>query len=166
MPHIDRLLLHEVQPDHITPELVACLRDYLDAGSIGRIGVATANDCTAACLARAPELLTVAHLAVGLRAVLPELGPQVLVVGHGALGPGGSDLRALTTRLAARTTNARPAADPVGLLVARALGRGPTELIVATSRPERVAQLADLVAAPPPVDPDLGSILDELAAAG
>lgn len=172
LPRVDRLLLHEPRPEDITDELVACLRGYRDSGRIAAVGIAGANELAAPCLARAPELFDVVHLAVGPGSALPELPATVRRVGHGALGPGGAALQALTRRrsddagwrhrwrVALEGCGLTPDTDPARVLLGRAAARV-DELIVATSRPERLPALRDAVSSPVPVDAGLRAVIDE-----
>ena len=171
LPRIDRLLLHEPHPDDLTPELLAVLSGYLDDGRIGALGVAGSNELAAACLARAPGLFDVVHLAVGPGAVLPELPASVRRVGHGALGPDAAGLRRLTQQLtdaawrrrwqlALEGSGLAPDVAPARVLIGRAALRV-DELIVATSRPERLPGLQDAVASPVPVDLALQALITQ-----
>ena len=167
---IDRLLLHEVQPDDITDELLALLAGYADR--IGQFGVATANERTADAIARAPELLTCAHIAVGPLAAPVALPSTVTTrVGHGLLGNGASELHRLQEELAGdpalsdrwRTTTAGTRwAGETGLadaLIGRAATLGLTDVIVATSQPAKLRPLLTALAEPVP-DAVLAAIAD------
>ncbi len=139
---IDRLLLHEVAPGDLTDELLALLAGYRTAGDVGELGVATQNQLTAACLARAPELLSVAHVSASLRGpAVPAVPAGVHLAGHGLLGAAGTDLAA--ARRALRRRAAGPLDD--GALAAAVLrlaatqGAGLPEVVVATRRLDRVA---------------------------
>jgi hypothetical protein len=139
---IDRLLLHEVAPGDLTDELLALLAGYRAAGDVGELGVATQNQLTAACLARAPELLSVAHVSASLRGpAVPAVPAGVHLAGHGLLGAAGTDLAA--ARRALRRRAAGPLDD--GALAAAVLrlaatqGAGLPEVVVATRRLDRVA---------------------------
>lgn len=171
---IDRLMLHEVSPDDITDELLTTVQDYLDRGDVRQLGVATANDLTAACVARAPALLVAAHVAVGPLTPPVTLPSTVLVrVGHGVLGPAAADLHriaavrdgnaALGERWQAATESTRwNGADGLAqALVARSATLA-DEIIVATSKRARLPVLGALVAGTFPVEPDVLSCLDEL----
>lgn len=187
---LDRLMLHEIDPADLGDDLVAALRGYLDSGDVAAVGVATSNNRTAAALARAPDLLTVAHIEAGplaLRLVRPE---GVTVVGHGLLGPGGDHLRRLRGRLSAdpaaatqwrdvvagtvyadppgtggrRGAAARPFAGLAAALLARTNGQALDEVIVATTRPSAVAPAVAAVTGPP-LPPELADMLDRLVAA-
>lgn len=154
---IDRLLLHEVWPGDVTDELLAALAAYRDAGDVRELGVATQNAMTVACLERGAGLLTAAHVSAAPGgSSVPPLPAGVHGVGHGLLGAGGADLAALQRR----SPLPGPVSDPS---LARALVRyaatrsGLGEVVVATSRPDRVA---DLVTAPG----DPGALDDDLAA--
>jgi hypothetical protein len=154
---LDRLLLHEARPDDISDDLLALLAAYRRDGSVGQVGVATQNDITSACVRRAPDVLTAVHLTVGPlsdRVALPE--SVTTRVGHGLLGPGAAHLRAVEAELRSdrnlRERWTRACADtswagPGGLaaaLMAEAV-RNCTGVIVATSRPERLATVRDLL---------------------
>lgn len=163
---VDRLMLHEVWADDVTDDLVAVLAGFVARGDVGQIGVATRNVEAAAAVERAPELLTAAHLEIGPFAPAVELPSTVTtVVGHGALGPGASALRRLTPLLVEpgdaagrwrEVTAGTRWAGPAGLadaLVARAASLPVAAVIVATSRPARLAGLLELASgavAPPP----------------
>ena len=144
---VDRLLLHEVEPDDITPELLELLGAWVARGDVGAVGVATRNEHTAAVLSRAPDLLTVVHVEAGVLSSPVALPPSVRVrVGHGLLGPGGEHLRRLRDVLAARpqlhsewsdAVRDTPYDGPGGLAAAMLTASGATgvdEVIVATTR--------------------------------
>lgn len=172
---IDRFLLHEVQPDEVTPELVALLRRAVEAGDVGEVGVATQGELTAAAVERGEGVLTVAQFAAGPFDPPLRLPPEVTTqVGHGLLGAGGDALRRLTDRArgddaAAQQWRAAVAgtgyAEDGGL--ARALlGRAPggvDEVVLATSRPGRLTGAVAAVAAGPP-PPTVHAALAALAA--
>lgn len=159
---IDRYLLHEVQPAEVTPELVAVLRRAVEAGDVGAVGVATQPGLTAAAVGRGEGVLTVAQFAAGPFDPPLDLPPEVTTrVGHGLLGAGGTALRQLTARLeqdpvAAEQWRAAVAGTryDTGDGLARALlGRAPTgvdEVVLATSRPGRLASAVAAVADGPP----------------
>ncbi len=172
---LDRLVLHEVRPDDITEELLSCLRGFLARGDVGQLGVATANDLTRDCLDRSPEMFQVAHFSAG------PLSPPVLLpdtvtvrVGHGVLGPSASHLTQLQARLDSgvelgaewREVTAGTAwAGPSGLadaLIARSATLGLTDVIVATSRPERLAPLRRLVLGHEPPPEPVHAVLNRL----
>lgn len=172
---IDRLLLHEVRPADITNELRTLLTGLLAAGDVGAVGVATANELTAECLGRAPELFSVAHVAVGPLSAVPELPDGVSVrVGHGLLGTGGAQARRLDEVLGAD----RGAADAwVGCtsgtafegsgglaraLIARGAGLALTDLLIASTKPERVAETVELLQAGPALPVAAAELLDRL----
>lgn len=176
--HIDRLLLHEVAAADVTDELLSCLSGYVDRGDVDHLGVATTNELTAPCLARAPDLFRVAHVAVGPFAAPVELPDTVTIrVGHGVLGPAAAHLERLRSRLAsdaALTTRWRDEsagtqwAGPDGLadaLLARAATLGLTDVIVATSRPARLAKLHALVSGAEPIADAQLAIIERLAVA-
>ncbi len=142
---IDRLLLHEVWPGDVDDELLAALAAYQSAGDVRELGVATQNTMTAACLERGAGLLTVAHVSAAPSGPgVPALPAGAHGVGHGLLGAGGADL----ATVGRRSPLPGPVSDPS---LARALVRyaatrsGLSEVLVATSRLDRVA---DLVTAP------------------
>ena len=174
LPRIDRLLLHEPQPGDLTAELVDCLRGYRADGRVAAVGIAGVNELAAPCLARAPELFDVVHLAVGPGSVLPELPTTVRRVGHGALGPGAAALQALTRRLrddagwrrrwqrALDGCGLAPDTDPARVLLGHAAARV-DELIVATSRPERLPALLDAVTSPVAVGAELRDLIGTLS---
>ena len=170
---VDRLLLHEVQPDDISDELLTLLAGYADR--IGQFGVATANGRTAGSIARAPELLTCAHLAVGPLAAPVSLPDTVTTrVGHGLLGNGASELHRLQARLAGdpalsdrwrTTTEGTRWAGSNGLadaLIGRAATLGLTDVIVATSQPAKLEPL--LTALAEPVPEAILAVIGDLAA--
>ena len=181
---IERLMLHEVAPGDITPELLEVLRPLLAGGEVAELGVATANDRTAACVARAPELLTAVHVDGGLLAAPVALPASVTTrVAHGALGPAGTDLAVLVTalrddaELAAgwrAATAGTPYAGPGGvadaLLTAVLTGSGPhvpaggyTDVIVATSRPANLARALDIAGTAEPLPAPVASVLASAA---
>lgn len=159
---VDRYLLHEVAPDDVTPALVAVLRRAVQAGDVGAVGVATQVGSTAAAVERGEGLFTVAQYAVG--PADPSIGPLPGVttrVGHGLLGAGGADLRSTADRLATdpaaaerwRAAVAGTPYDGEGGLARALLGRSPAgvdEVLLATSRPGRLAGAVAAVAAGPP----------------
>lgn len=150
--HVDRLLLHEVQPAEVTDELLGTLQHLLDNGDVGAVGVATQNELTAETLTAGSGLFTVVHLAVGPLAAPVELPDSVTTrVGHGLLGGAGDTVRRLQAALAAgpavaeqwrAATAGTEFASDMGL-VQVLLSRGPhlavTDLLVATTRPAHVA---------------------------
>lgn len=154
---LDRLLLHEVRPGDLTDELLGLLQGLLASGDAGRLGTATANEVTAACLARGAGLLTVAHVSASLSGPgVPVLPPDVHVVGHGLLGVGGGDLAAARRRSrrgragVARRGDRRGGSEGVAeheelaARLLRAAAAGLPEVIVATRRPERVSALVQV----------------------
>lgn len=176
---IDRLMLHEVFPDDVTDELLACVTGYVQRGDVGQLGVATANALTVSCLARAPRTFDVAHVAVGPLAPPVVLPDGVTVrVGHGILGPAAADLKRLATcrdsdpdlaREWREITDATRWAGADGLasaLLARAATLDLTDVIVATSRPDRLATVRALVSGEVPVEPAVLAYLDRLAGLG
>lgn len=174
---IDRLLLHEVKPTDLTQELLELLGEYLANGDVGQVGVATANALTTRCLASAPALFTVAHVSVGILDTPVELPAHVVVrVGHGLLGNAGAQAAALRKALdrdrdletAWREAVAgTPWSGPDGLtsaLLARSGSVGVTDIIVATTRPERVDDLKNAVEAPAVLPAPISEVLSRLAA--
>lgn len=160
---VDRFLLHEVQPDEVTAELVAVLRRAVEAGDVGAAGVATQGRLTATAVERGEGVLTVAQFAVGPFDPPLHLPPVITTrVGHGLLGAGGDALARLTDRArqddaASRQWRAAVAGTGYGEAggLARALlGRAPEgvdEVVLATSRPGRLAgAVAAVTAGPPP----------------
>ncbi|KQS60654.1 hypothetical protein ASG36_07140 [Geodermatophilus sp. Leaf369] len=173
---IDRLLLHEVRAEEITDDLLARLAALLSRGDVGAVGVATQNDAAAAAVRRGGELVTVAHLAVGvLDAPVPLPSHVTTRVGHGLLGGGGSHLRAMEAVLvsdadarqewhaAAAGTRYAGAGGLPAALVAAGLARDVTDVLVATTRVERVAVNLAAVGGDP-LTPDLASAVRSLAA--
>lgn len=172
---VDRFLLHEVQPDEVTPELVAVLRRAVEAGDVGAAGVATQSGLTAAAVERGEGVLTVAQFAVGPFDPPVRLPPEVTTrVGHGLLGAGGDALGRLTDRLRGddaavqqwRAAVAGTGYAEEGGLAAALLGRAPEgvdEVVLASSRPGRLAAAVAAVAAGPP-PPAVRSALAALAA--
>ena len=156
---VDRLLLHEVRPDDLTDELLGHLERYLTAGDVHQIGVATGNAHTAACVARAPALLTAVNISIS-----PTIDPAYVPVsvtrrvGHGVFGAGGADLRRVQRRLrtdaasGARwqaATVGTPWGDSAGLadaLLQRAVDTAhPDAVILATARVDRLARMHRVV---------------------
>ncbi len=150
---VDRLLLHEVAPDDVDDDLLGVLERLLGDGDVAAVGVATQNHVTPEVVQRLGPLVTVAHLAAGpLHPPVPLPGHVRTRVGHGLLGHGGGHLRTLQDQLrddeTLRTrwhdaTAATVLAGPGGLadaLLARATRLGLTDVVVATSRPQRVAR--------------------------
>lgn len=174
---IDRLVLHEVHPEQVTDELLDVLRGYLETGGVGQLGVATRNELTGPAIARAPSVLTVTHTGVGPLAPPPS-GPRVKDrVGHGMLGPAGSHLSRLTSArdrdpaLARRWAHAVEGTEFAGsggltrALFVRATTSGATELLLATSRLERVGPTTALLARPLPLPPAIAVLLAEFTEA-
>jgi D-threo-aldose 1-dehydrogenase len=172
---IDRLLLHEIRPDEITDELLACLNRYRERNDVGQLGVATFNDITGACLDRAGDTFEVAHIAVWPGADPVSLPPFVTTrVGHGLLGPAGAGLRDLTAGLRnepelAEFWDATVAGTrwqgPTGLselLLARAKHLDLTDVIVATSRPQRLTPTLELFGADLAIDESVLGALNHL----
>ena len=171
-------------PADITSDLLGLLSGYVERGDVGLVGVATSNERTGDCLAVAPELLTAAHIAVGIFAAEPTLPAALPVrVGHGLLGPGGRDVGTLRAGLQAEPSLRRrwrdalitagwlgadpaPDADLEGAVIARALfaraiGSGVDDVIVATSRRTQLPALLD-VAASGPLPPAVGAVLAQI----
>lgn len=179
---IDRLMLHEVHPQDITPELVQLLTETTRSGDVAAVGLATGNEVAAQCLALAPDLFSVVHLAVGLRAAVPTLPQSLTVVGHGALGAGGSDFVRLAQRLErmdswgarwrAATRDSRwegrdGLADALLIRAAtRPGGHAVAEVIVASSRLDRIVHQKQLLDENPALDRELRGLLDEAATTG
>lgn len=169
---IDRLLLHEVMPADISQELLTVLTAYVARGDVGVLGVATGPDATVACVAKAPELLEVVHLPVGPSSPRVALPASVATrVGHGVLGANGADLAAVRSRLASDPGSARawdaavqgsPFEGSGGLalaLVARAAALDLDELILATSRPDRMTEFLTLLDTEPTLSDEAVRIL-------
>ena len=177
---LDRLLLHEVHPADVTDDLLALLQGYQERGDVASLGVATQNEVTAEALARGGGLLTVAHVTVSsLGPGLPVLPDGVHVVGHGVLGAGGADLRRARAALAAdarlgrrweEATAGTAHAGAGGLALAlldRARALPVPELLVATTRAERVAPTLAAASGLAPLSARASEVLgDVLAAAG
>jgi hypothetical protein len=167
---VDRLLLHEVHPDDITPELLTLLSGYLSRGDVGALGVATQNSRTAEALVRGSELLTVAHVEAGPLSPPVAWPAHVQVrVGHGVLGPGAAHLRALQVVLAepgpgaawreATAGTAWAGADGLALaLLARPSDVVVDEVIVATSRLQALLPTLAAAGGPPPPAPVLAAL--------
>jgi len=173
---VDRLLLHEVRVDDLTDELLGHLERYLVAGDVGQLGVATGNAHTAACIARAPELLTAVNVSISATADPVQLPASVTRrVGHGVFGAGGADLRGVQGRLrsdpsrAARwqaATVGTPWGDSAGLadaLLQRALDTAhPDAVILATARVDRLARMHRVVTAGEALPRSVSHLLDSL----
>lgn len=175
---LDRLLLHEVQAADVTDELLGLLDRFLADGDVEAVGIATANEHAAAASRAGGGRFTVAHLAVGPFQTQPTLDPSVtIIVGHGLLGPGGAALSALQRTVAGGGPAARRWADAVagtawaadgGLsraLLARATRTGVEEVIVATTRPERVEPTVRAARGDEPLPAEVGAALDDLVGA-
>jgi hypothetical protein len=149
---VDRLLLHEVRPHDVTPELLDLLTGLLRQGDVGSVGVATQNHDTLEALAAGGELFTAANTAVGplhASVALPE--HVVARTGHGLLGNGGEHLRRLQAVLAAdptkdaqwqAATRDTEFTGPRGLghaLLARGAELDVTEVIVGSTTERNVA---------------------------
>jgi hypothetical protein len=174
---IERLLLHEVRAGDITDELLSYLQTLLQAGDVGQLGVATTNADTLTCLRLAPDLFEVAHLAVGpFDSAVALPAPVTVRVGHGVFGAGGKALRALTDALrsdASRAEHWRTCVagtrwqGPTGLsdlLLARSCTQGLTDVIVATTKPERLASARDLLTESPAIEERVQVALSDLIA--
>ena len=158
---VDRYLLHEVQPAEVTPELVAVLRRAVQAGDVGAVGVATGLHDTAAAVERGEGVLTVAQFAAGPLDPPVQLPASVTTrVGHGLLGAGGAQLHELGARLAAdpmagerwRSAVAGTPFEGDGGLARAMLARRPAgvdEVVLATSRPGRIAGAVAAVTSEP-----------------
>lgn len=173
---VDRLLLHEVTADDMAPELLDVLRRALVDGDVGSVGVATQNEFTAAAVAAGADVVTVAQYAAGPLDEPLDLPSTVVVrVGHGLLGAGGEQVTLLghqlrdEPELAARWLDA-VAGSPFegeGGLARVLLARRPpdaTEVLVATTRPGRVADNYAAVGAGP-LPPSLHALLADLVEA-
>ena len=177
---VDRLLLHEVRPLDVTPELVELLAGLVRRGDVGAVGVATQNHDTLPVLARGGELFTVVNHAVGPLHPPVELPPHVTTrIGHGLLGGGAEHLHRLTAVLAADPAAAeRWRAAVAGtefagergltdVLLSRGPHLGVTEVLVATRRPAAVARAAELAGRTEPLPPAvLAALADLVARAG
>lgn len=175
---LDRLLLHEARADDVTDEMLAVLASALAQGDVGQVGVATANAETAPVLARAPGLFTVAHVAVGPFADVVDLPAGLTVVGHGVFGPGAAALTRLAAQLTAENVGSgvRWQAATAGTrwegqqglataLVARAAALPVSDVIVASSKPERLARLYELASGAVPLPDDVATALAGLVEA-
>lgn len=90
---LDALLLHEVEPDHITDELKHALESLKQSGKVLQVGLATNDAATAAIAAAHPELGAVVQVAaapVGVRGPKSQ-GVRIL---HSVLGQRLSDFAA------------------------------------------------------------------------
>jgi hypothetical protein len=172
---VDRLLLHEVRPLDVTPELVELLGGWLARGDVGAVGVATQNHDTAEVLDRGGELFTVVNHAVGPLHQPVELPPHVTTrIGHGLLGGGAEHLHRLTAVLdtdadaANRWRAAIAGTEFTGdraltdVLLSRGPHLGVTEVLVATRRPAAVARAAELAARTEPLPPAVVAALADL----
>ncbi|MEJ5945296.1 aldo/keto reductase [Pseudokineococcus basanitobsidens] len=174
---VDRLLLHEVSPHDLDEELLALLRRLLESGDVGAVGTATANALTAAAVARGEGLLTVVHHEVGPLSPPVTLPASVTTrVGHGLLGGGGTHLAALRDALREpvladrwrEAVSGTPFDGPVGLpeaLLARAAHLPVDEVLVATSRPDRLPRSVSLARGDVALPPAVLEVVDAAAAA-
>lgn len=174
--HVDRLVLHEVQPDEITPDLVDLLDRLRRQGDVGEVGVATQNHLTQAALAAGGATLTVVHVAVGpLHPPVPLPEHVTTRVGHGLLGGGGEHLHRMRSAMtddpevAERwrgATAGTPFEGSAGLADAL-LSRGPhldvTDLLVATTRVDQVARTYGCASREEPLPAPVADALDALA---
>lgn len=90
---LDALLLHEIEPDHVTDELKRALEALKQSGKVLRVGLATNDAATAAIAAAHPELCAVVQVAappVGVGAPKKQ-GVRIL---HSVLGQRLSDFAA------------------------------------------------------------------------
>jgi hypothetical protein len=174
---VDRLLLHEVRPAEITPELLGTLRELVDRGDVGAVGVATGNEVTAAALAAGDGLFTVAHFSVGPLSESVTLPSSVVTrVGHGLLGNGGEQRNRLQAVLDSnrevaeqwRAITAGTDFGGAGGLTAALLSRGPhldvDDLLVATTRPGNVASAWAFATRTAPLPEPVAQALDTLVA--
>lgn len=169
---VERLLLHEVLADDITDDLLRLLDSYRQRGDVGAVGVATQNHQTLPALARGGDTFTVAHTAVGPLHDVVALPEHVTTrVGHGLLGGGGSHLRGLQAVLDGdpaasdewrRATAGTPWMDLASSLLGRAPGLGLTDVIVATTRPDKVADTVRLAGGNAMLPATVRSALDDL----
>lgn len=172
---LDRLVLHEVAPRDITEELLSCLSAYVERGDVGQLGVATANELTAACLSRAPQTFQVAHFSVGPLSPPVELPGTVTVrVGHGIFGPGALHLKQLQARLDSepglgdewRETTAgtrwQGSAGLADALLARSCTLGLTDVILATARVQKLPATRALVLGEDPLAEPVLALLNRL----
>ncbi|MCO7220221.1 aldo/keto reductase [Klenkia sp. PcliD-1-E] len=176
---VDRLLLHEVQPAEVTPELVGVLQRAVLTGEVGAVGVATSNELTAAALAAGQGVFTVAQFAVGPLAPPVRLPASVTVrVGHGLLGPAGEHLQRVVLALGSDPLLARRWAEVTGApatpatVAAALLDRGPstpvTDVVVASVDPARLVSAVQAVRGRAPAPAALRDVLSDAvhAAAG
>lgn len=172
---VDRLLLHEIQPDDVGDDLLAALHRFVEDGDVAAVGVATQNHSTPEVVQRCGPLVTVAHLAAGpLHPPVPLPAHVRTRVGHGLLGHGGGHLGILQdlvrddARLRKRWEDATAAtvlAGPGGLadaLLARATRLDLTDVVVATSRPQRVARTYACASGAVPLEDAAAEVLDAL----
>lgn len=158
---VDRYLLHEVTADDVTDDLLDVLGAALANGDVGAVGVATGNASTAAAIEAGGGVLTVAQYAAGPLDAPVHLPVSVDTrIGHGLLGAGGGQLALLqrhleaSRELAGRWDDAGQGTPFVGSggLARALLARRPagvTEVLVATTRPARVAETAAAAGAGP-----------------
>ncbi|MEJ5915899.1 aldo/keto reductase [Pseudokineococcus sp. 1T1Z-3] len=172
---VDRLLLHEVSPHDVDDALLAVLADLLAKGDVGAAGTATSGALTPAAVARGEGLLTVVHHEVGPLSPPVTLPATVTTrVGHGLLGGESSHLRALSAALEEPTLAARwrdavagtAFEGPAGLAEAL-LARGATlpvdEVLVATTRPERLPRTLSLARGDEPLPGPVLAVLADAA---
>lgn len=172
---VDRLMLHEAHAEDLGADALEVLTTVRDRGDAGQIGVATVNAAAAGVVRRAAGLVVAAHVEIGPFAPAADLPPGlVTIVGHGVLGPAASGLRRLDTWAAGGHATAarwreisggtrwRGTPGLAAALVARAAALPVADVIVATSRPERLADLHALASGEDPLPDDVASALTRM----
>lgn len=158
--HVDLYLLHEAGPEHLqSGEVLGALAEWQRAGLIGTYGLASTPSQTEAVLARWPNAFPVVQVASSLLEpnvhAFRRTGRQVII--HSWLGPVlGKVAQVLETRPNLRSSASHAlgfnlAIDGalVDLLVSHALLTNPGgRVLFSTSRPERIARMAQRAGEP------------------
>ena len=173
---IDRLLLHEVTPEDITDDLLELLGRFRANGDVAELGVATRNELTADCMSKGEQFFAVAQIAVGpLDSRVPEISHVTTRVGHGLLGGGGAHCGILQHTLNHdpqlleewRDVTAGTMWEGPGGVARALLARGSgnidvTELIVSTTKVDRVASCHELTRGAHPLPSELGHLVERV----
>lgn len=153
--YVDALLLHEVEPAHVTDGLLFELDALKQEGKVRQFGIATSVDHSIQIARGAPALGAVVQLPAGASA-LAGIAPRPMIITHSVLGP---RLHAKLAKLAANDSAARRFKDALGvdstdteqvarLLLRLELARNPDGVVLFSSTsPGRIKANATLLAA-------------------
>lgn len=150
---VDWLLLHEVNPENLSPELLGALDHACIGGLLGGLGIGTSVAASCAIQGGHDSLFRMVQVEHFWGAFTPALKASPLLVTHRALRSGMDllkqpgfrqwlELRGWSGRFGYLLETPAKAAD---LLVAAALRNpAPSLVLVSSSRPERIRHFADV----------------------